>query len=514
MKWLDRFLRSSPSKELGSSETGAEMASALAAAQAGDYERALILWEPMARAGNARAQNNIGACFAEGAGVERNPDLAVKWLTSAAEGGDPVAQRNLAALYFKGEGVEPDELRAATLYRSAAGQGDGPAQDMLSWMLLDGAVIERDVAGARRFALAAAAQGVAAAMTRIGMLYHNALGGERDPAEAVRWWRRGAEAGDADGQAMLGAALHLGSGVERDPIEAFVWLTRAARRRQPARGAFHRGRPRIAVRGDLAKRARRAWPPVEGGGENSMIVGTAGHIDHGKTSLVRALTGVDTDRLKEEKARGISIDLGFAYLPVEGGETIGFVDVPGHEKFVHTMVAGASGIDFVLLVIAADDGVMPQTKEHLAIVDLLGIEAGAVALSKANIVPPGRLTDVEAEVRRELSGTSLAEAPVIAVSAATGAGLEALRAQLIDAARRFAWREASGRFRLAVDRSFTFSGAGTIVTGTVLSGSIGVGDHVVVSPSGLPARVRSIHAQNRPSEQGRAGDRSRPQPHR
>ena len=238
-----------------------------------------------------------------------------------------------------------------------------------------------------------------------------------------------------------------------------------------------------------------------------MIVGTAGHVDHGKTSLVRALTGVDTDRLKEEKARGMSIDLGFAYLPVEGGETIGFVDVPGHEKFVHTMVAGASGIDFVLLVVAADDGVMPQTKEHLAIIDLLGIEAGAVALSKADLVPPERLAEVEAAVRHELSGTALAGAPVIAVSAATGAGVDALRAHLIDAARGFARREASGRFRLAVDRSFTLSGAGTIVTGTVLSGSIGVGDHVVVSPRGLSARVRSIHAQNRPSEQGRAGDR-------
>jgi selenocysteine-specific elongation factor len=238
-----------------------------------------------------------------------------------------------------------------------------------------------------------------------------------------------------------------------------------------------------------------------------MIVGTAGHIDHGKTSLVRALTGVDTDRLKEEKARGISIDLGFAYLPVEGGETIGFVDVPGHEKFVHTMVAGASGIDFVLLVIAADDGVMPQTKEHLAIIDLLGIEAGVVTLSKADLVPPERLAEVEAAVRRELAGTALAGAPAIAVSVATSAGLEALRAHLIDAARGFARREASGRFRLAVDRSFTLAGVGTIVTGTVLSGSIGAGDRVVVSPRGLAGRVRSIHAQNRPSEQGRAGDR-------
>src|SRR5450631_3279981 len=238
-----------------------------------------------------------------------------------------------------------------------------------------------------------------------------------------------------------------------------------------------------------------------------MIVGTAGHVDHGKTSLVRALTGVNTDRLKEEKARGMSIDLGFAYLPVEGGETIGFIDVPGHEKFVHTMVAGASGIDFVLLVVAADDGVMPQTKEHLAIIDLLGIEAGAIALSKADLVPPERLIKVVASVRHELSGTALAGAPVIAVSVATGAGVDVLRRHLIDAARGLVRRSASGRFRLAVDRSFTLAGAGTIVTGTVLSGSIGVGDRVVVSPRGLSARVRSIHAQNRASEQGRAGDR-------
>jgi selenocysteine-specific elongation factor len=238
-----------------------------------------------------------------------------------------------------------------------------------------------------------------------------------------------------------------------------------------------------------------------------MIVGTAGHIDHGKTSLVRALTGVDTDRLKEEKARGISIDLGFAYLPVQGGETLGFVDVPGHEKFVHTMVAGASGIDFVLLVVAANDGIMPQTREHLAIVDLLGVGSGVVALSKADLVSPERLAEVEASVRSELANATLAEVPAIAVSAATGAGLDALRAHLIDASRGFARREASGRFRLAVDRSFTLVGAGTVVTGTVLSGSIGVGERVVVSPRGVSGRVRSIYTQNRPSERGRAGDR-------
>ncbi len=238
-----------------------------------------------------------------------------------------------------------------------------------------------------------------------------------------------------------------------------------------------------------------------------MIVGTAGHIDHGKTSLVKALTNVDTDRLKEEKARGISIDLGFAYMPVEGAEILGFVDVPGHEKFIHTMLAGASGIDFALLVVAADDGVMPQTHEHLAIIDLLGIERGVVALTKADLVQEERLVEVEAAIRNELAGTALCDAPIIAVSTISGQGIPALRDEIVDTARKFARRRATGRFRLAVDRSFTIQGAGTVVTGTVLSGMIAVDDHVTVSPSGLSARIRSIHAQNRPSEVGRAGDR-------
>jgi selenocysteine-specific elongation factor len=238
-----------------------------------------------------------------------------------------------------------------------------------------------------------------------------------------------------------------------------------------------------------------------------MIVGTAGHIDHGKTSLVKALTNVDTDRLKEEKARGISIDLGFAYMPVEGAEILGFVDVPGHEKFIHTMLAGASGIDFALLVVAADDGVMPQTHEHLAIIDLLGIERGVVALTKADLVQEERLIEVETAIRNELAGTALSDASIIAVSTISGQGIAALRDEIVDAARKFARRRATGRFRLAVDRSFTIQGAGTVVTGTVLSGMISVDDHVTVSPSGLSARIRSIHAQNRPSEIGRAGDR-------
>ncbi|OYX86638.1 MAG: selenocysteine-specific translation elongation factor, partial [Azorhizobium sp. 35-67-5] len=238
-----------------------------------------------------------------------------------------------------------------------------------------------------------------------------------------------------------------------------------------------------------------------------MIIGTAGHIDHGKTSLVKALSGVDTDRLKEEKARGISIDLGFAYLPVDGEQTLGFIDVPGHEKFVHTMLAGASGIDFALLVVAADDGVMPQTREHLAIIDLLGISHGIVALTKADLADAARLADVSAQIAATVAGTSLEGAGILPVSSATGAGIADLKARLVEAAHHLDHRDAGGRLRLAVDRSFTLAGAGTVVTGTILSGTVRTGDLVKVSPSGRDARVRSIRAQDTPAEIGRAGDR-------
>jgi selenocysteine-specific elongation factor len=237
-----------------------------------------------------------------------------------------------------------------------------------------------------------------------------------------------------------------------------------------------------------------------------VIIGTAGHIDHGKTALVRALTGVDTDRLKEEKARGISIDLGFAYLPTPDGAVLGFVDVPGHERFVHNMLAGATGIDFALLVVAADDGIMPQTTEHLAIMDLLDIGRGVVALTKADRASPSRRADVAAQITNMLAPTRLSDAEVIAVSSLTGEGIEVLRARLFEAARVPSHR-GPGRFRLAVDRCFSLAGAGTIVTGTVLSGSVSAGDRVMVSPSGLAARVRSIHAQNQPAECGQTGER-------
>jgi selenocysteine-specific elongation factor len=238
-----------------------------------------------------------------------------------------------------------------------------------------------------------------------------------------------------------------------------------------------------------------------------MIIGTAGHIDHGKTALVRALTGVDTDRLKEEKARGISIDLGFAYLPAGDGGILGFVDVPGHERFVRNMLAGATGIDFVLLVVAADDGIMPQTREHLAIVDLLGLTCGLVALTKIDLVPPERCAEVAHDVRELLQTTGLASAQVVSVSAITGEGIGELRDRLHTAARDAAQRSALGRFRLPVDRCFSLTGVGTIVTGAVLSGAVAVGDAVVVSPGGLRARVRSIHAQNAATQRGVAGER-------
>ncbi len=238
-----------------------------------------------------------------------------------------------------------------------------------------------------------------------------------------------------------------------------------------------------------------------------MIVGTAGHIDHGKTTLVRALTGIDTDRLKEEKERGISIDLGFAYWPRPSGAIIGFVDVPGHEGLVHTMLAGATGIDIVLLVVAADDGVMPQTREHLAIIDLLGLDRGVVALTKCDLVDDDRVRAVTADVAALLCGTGLEGAEIIPMSGLTGEGLDRLVAGLDAAHAEVPARAADGRFRLSVDRCFTLSGRGTTVTGTVLSGRISVGDPVVVSPSGHTARVRSIHAQNQPAENGAAGQR-------
>lgn len=263
-----------------------------------------------------------------------------------------------------------------------------------------------------------------------------------------------------------------------------------------------------------------------------MIIGTAGHIDHGKTSLVRALTGVETDRLPEEKRRGISIELGYAYLhvprsdaPDAGGPgaalSLGFVDVPGHERLLHTMLAGATGIAHALLVVAADDGVMPQTREHLAVVALLGVAQGTVAITKIDRLDANtradRLRAVRAEVAALLAPTRLAGAPVFHVSATTGEGIGPLRDHLLEVAARMDSAPAAGgagsttdappAFRLAVDRAFTLAGVGTVVTGTVASGSARVGDELQIAPSGRSVRLRGIHAQNQPAEVAAAGQR-------
>lgn len=243
-----------------------------------------------------------------------------------------------------------------------------------------------------------------------------------------------------------------------------------------------------------------------------MIVGTAGHIDHGKTTLIRALTGVDTDRLEEEKKRGISIQLGYAYTPLPDGQILGFIDVPGHERLVHTMVAGATGIDFGLLIVAVDDGVMPQTREHLAVLQLLGLQAGAIVLSKADRADAARIDSVKAELQTLVQGTFLQDAPVFVVDALSDdkPGLETLRQHLHAQAMQSAKQDGQGYFRLAIDRVFTLQGHGTVVTGTVHDGILDLDAAAIdlrLMPRGTPVRVRSIHAQNQASRQALAGQR-------
>jgi selenocysteine-specific elongation factor len=238
-----------------------------------------------------------------------------------------------------------------------------------------------------------------------------------------------------------------------------------------------------------------------------MLIGTAGHIDHGKTALITRLTGRNTDRLPEEQKRGISIELGYAYVPLADGGVLGFIDVPGHERFVHTMLAGATGIDLALLVVAADDGVMPQTEEHLDILRLLGVRDGVLALTKIDAVPAARVAELRTQLAAWLAGTPQAGWPVFEVSARSGAGIDALDEFLRRRARERAARAAQGHFRLAIDRVFTLGGIGTVVTGTVHAGRVRTGDEVLLLPGGRRARVRSLHAQDRAAEAGQAGER-------
>jgi selenocysteine-specific elongation factor len=239
-----------------------------------------------------------------------------------------------------------------------------------------------------------------------------------------------------------------------------------------------------------------------------IIVGTAGHIDHGKTALVRALTGIDTDRLEEEKRRGISIDLGFAHLELAGNVRMGFVDVPGHERFVKNMLAGVGGIDLVLLVVAADESVKPQTREHFDICRLLGVKKGIVALTKADLVDQEVLGLARLEVEEFVADSFLEGAPVVAVSAVTGEGLDELRARLLDMARETPVKDASRHFRLPIDRVFSMRGFGTVVTGTLISGSVEKEREVEAHPGGRRLRVRGIQVHGRAVERALAGQRT------
>jgi selenocysteine-specific elongation factor len=237
-----------------------------------------------------------------------------------------------------------------------------------------------------------------------------------------------------------------------------------------------------------------------------VIIATAGHVDHGKTSLVRALTGIDTDRLPEEKRRGLTIDLGFAYVDLPGGARLGFVDVPGHHRFVANMVAGVTGVGAALVVVAADDGVMPQTEEHIAILDLLGLDTGVVAITKADRVEEHRLAEVRAAIAGLLEGSTLARLPMIATSTETGAGIEALKAELVSLQSE---RIGDGqRFRLAIDRSFVIDGAGVILAGPVLSGHARLGDDLVIMPGGIPVSARGLRVQDSKADRAGPGDRA------
>ena len=239
-----------------------------------------------------------------------------------------------------------------------------------------------------------------------------------------------------------------------------------------------------------------------------IILGTAGHIDHGKTSLIKAVTGIDTDRLKEEKLRGITIELGFAYLDLPSEQHLGIVDVPGHEKFVKNMVAGATGIDIVSLVIAADEGVMPQTREHMEICTLLGIKHGLVVLTKIDLVDEEWLELVTDDIKDFVRGTFLEDAPIVAVSSDTGVGLQEFIKALDELSAVIPVRSPSSIFRLPVDRVFSMKGFGTVITGTLISGRVRVGDIVMLYPSGITSKVRGIQVHNRIVNQAETGMRT------
>lgn len=241
--------------------------------------------------------------------------------------------------------------------------------------------------------------------------------------------------------------------------------------------------------------------------QRHIIIGTAGHVDHGKTALIRALTGQETDRLKEEQERGISIDLGFAAFRLPGGQVAGVVDVPGHERFIHNMLAGIGGIDLVLLVVDVNEGVMPQTREHLQILQLLDVRQGILVLTKCDLAEPDWIDIVEEEIREEVAATFLKDAPCRRVSALTGEGMPELATAIAEAVKQLPPKDADGPLRLPVDRHFSVPGFGTVVTGTLLSGTVRPGDAVEVIPPSLTVRVREIQVHGNKLSEARAGQR-------
>jgi selenocysteine-specific elongation factor len=239
-----------------------------------------------------------------------------------------------------------------------------------------------------------------------------------------------------------------------------------------------------------------------------VILGTAGHVDHGKTSLIRALTGINTDRLKEEKERGITIELGFAYLDLPCGHRLGIVDVPGHEKFVKNMVAGASGMDLVAFIVAADEGIMPQTREHFEICRLLGIHRGLIIITKKDMVEPDWLELVTDDVRTFFAGSFLEDAPLLAVSSATGEGIDEVRNTLDTFVAASDFSEAHGPFRMPVDRVFSMKGFGTVITGTAISGRIKTGQDLMLYPSRKSGKIRGIQVHGKYTQEAEAGHRT------
>ena len=239
-----------------------------------------------------------------------------------------------------------------------------------------------------------------------------------------------------------------------------------------------------------------------------IILGTAGHIDHGKTSLIKAMTGTDTDRLKEEKERGITIELGFAALDLPGGQHLGIVDDPCHEKFIKNMVAGVTGIDIVVMIIAAEEGVMPQTREHMEICMLLGVRHGLVAMTKIDLVDEEWMELALEDIRDFSQGTFLENSPVLPVSSVSGQGIPELIEALDEIAREIPPRPPSSLFRLPIDRVFTMKGFGTVITGTLVSGKVTVGDTIMIYPSGITSKVRGIQVHNQSADSAEAGMRT------